>query len=145
MSHVALESAPPPAPTLEVVSVRPRPGLLAALAAVIALAAMCASIAGEWVFDDVPLIAGNSYVHSFEHWTHWFTGTRWDSNFDPSLARESRDFWRPLVLVSYAVNWAIGGGSPTVFHATNLLLHALNSALLTFVLLGWVRGTWPAL
>lgn len=145
MSHVVLESAPPPAPTLQAVSVRPRPSLLAALAAVVAIAAMCGSIAGEWVFDDIPLIAGNSYVQSFEHWTHWFTGTLWDTNFDPILAREARDFWRPLVLFSYGVNWAIGGGSPAVFHATNLLLHALNSALLTLVLLGWVRGAWPAL
>lgn len=145
MSHVALESASPTVPTLEVASVRPRPILLAALTAVVAVAAMCASVAGEYVFDDIPLIEGNSYVHSFEHWTRWFTGTLWDSNFDPALVHESRDFWRPLVLLSYAVNWTMGAGSPVVFHVTNLLLHALNVALFTLVLLGWVKRAWPAL
>lgn len=145
MSDVALESVPPPAPALEVVSDRPRTGLIVALVAVLAVAAMSASSTGGFVYDDIPLIEGNARVHGFEHWTRWFTGTLWDSNYDPSLAREMRDFWRPLVLASYAVNWVIGGGDPLVFHLTNLLVHALNASLSMYLLLGWVGGAvWPA-
>ncbi len=38
----------------------------------------------------------------------------------------------PLPMLTYAANWVISGGSPGLFHAINILLHALN-ALLVFL------------
>jgi hypothetical protein len=114
------------------------------LLGVLAIAAMSASLTGPYVFDDVSLIDGNNYVHGLDHWRHWLTGTLWDTNFDPALARESRHFWRPLVLFSYALNWKVGDGSPLPFHITNLLIHALDVGLVTCLLLEWVGGLWPA-
>jgi protein O-mannosyl-transferase len=122
----------------------PRSGLLVALLVVTMLAAMVPCITGPFIFDDVALIHGNSYVHGFEHWRGWFTGGLWDTNYDPGLARESRAFWRPLVLASYALDWSLGGGSPLVFHFTNLLVHALNAVLLLHLLRGWVGSAWAS-
>lgn len=123
----------------------PRRWLLYALLVVAMLAAMVPSVGGPFIYDDVALIDGNTFVHGFEHWRGWLTGALWDTNYDPGLAREARHFWRPAVLASYAVDWTLGGGEPFVFHLTNLLLHALNVALLFGLLAGWVRSTWPAL
>ncbi len=47
--------------------------------------------------------------------------------------------WAPLTLFSYAVDHAIGGLDPSVYHATNLLLH-LIAGLLVYLLLRSVFG-----
>jgi hypothetical protein len=121
-----------------------RPSLLFACVALAALAVMVPALSGPFLFDDVPLIAGNHYVQHFEYWTRWFTGQLWDSNFDPAIERQSRGFWRPLVLLSYAVDWQAGGGSPLAFHVTNQLVHALNACLVLCVLMGWLRNNLAA-
>jgi protein O-mannosyl-transferase len=54
-----------------------------------------------------------------------------------------RSPYRPLTSISFGVDWALGGGSPIAFHATNVLLHALTTAALTSLLL--VLGSGPAL
>lgn len=148
--RVVSELAPGAAPEIgesERVSGRfePRLGLLTLLVSLTAIAVMVPSLEGPYIYDDVLLIEGNSLVQGFEHWRSWLVGTLWDSNYDPSLAREARPFWRPLVLASYALNWELGGGSPFAFHATNMLVHALNAGLLFHVLRGWAGAPWAAL
>lgn len=127
-----------------VLPAEPRLWLLVVSLVIAALAVMAASLDGPFIFDDVALIQGNHNVHGFEHWTEWFTKTLWDTNYDPSANRESRGFWRPIILVSYAFDWWVGGGSPLAFHITNLLVHALNTVLLFLVLTGWVQGRLAA-
>ncbi|MBI3269077.1 MAG: hypothetical protein HYZ53_08640 [Planctomycetes bacterium] len=48
--------------------------------------------------------------------------------------RDANEGYRPLVEYTLAVNWALGPDDPRVFHAFNLLLHALNSTLLFLLL-----------
>jgi hypothetical protein len=40
--------------------------------------------------------------------------------------------YTPLVSISYALDYQIGGLDPRIYHATNLLLHLLNITLLFF-------------
>jgi tetratricopeptide (TPR) repeat protein len=42
--------------------------------------------------------------------------------------------WTPTTLPTYAVELRVAGPEPRVFHATNVLLHALNALLVTFLL-----------
>jgi hypothetical protein len=70
--------------------------------------------------------------------THSF----WSTSWAPEPAGSSRNFWRPLVLATYALDWALGSGSPVVFHATNLFCHGLASALAFFALRRWLGQTW---
>ncbi len=102
--------------------------------AVAALAAMATSITGPFLFDDVPLISGNTNVHSFDHLDKLLAGNLWDTNFTPLAERQTRGFWRPAVLVGYALNWVVGGGEPFWFHVVNLLLHGANSVLVALAL-----------
>jgi tetratricopeptide (TPR) repeat protein len=121
------------------------PWLLAAVVAVVATVTMCGALGGPFIHDDIPLIQGNSYVHGFEHWRRWFSGAFVDTNVDPSLAKQARTFFRPLVLASYALDWQWTAGQPWGFHLTNLLIHATNSFLLLLLLRGWVVRQWAAL
>ncbi|MCK9408683.1 MAG: tetratricopeptide repeat protein [Bacteriovoracaceae bacterium] len=47
--------------------------------------------------------------------------------------------YHPVTMLSYAVDWAIGGGSSTAFHRTSLLLHLIN-ILLVYRLIVYISG-----
>ncbi len=86
---------------------------------------------GFLTFDDSYLIYGNLAAHAptFAHIKQAFT------TFDPEL-------YIPVTLLSYQFNYLMGGLSGGIYHATNLVLHALNGALvsyLIFLLLGRKR------
>jgi hypothetical protein len=121
------------------------PWLLGLALFVLAFAAFAPAFSGPFLFDDRLLIEGNYRVHSFDHWTKWLTGTIWDTNYDPSDNANRMPFWRPLVLATFALDWTLGAGSPLPFHLTNLLLHALNSVLLWWLLRKWFRARGLAL
>lgn len=118
--------------------------LLAALVVAVAIGVMARSLGGPFIFDDVLLIPQNHYVHDFEHWPRWLTGRLWDTNFDVKML-ESVSFWRPLVTASYALDWQLGGGSPRLFHATNLALHGCNAGLFFLLACGWLKSRGAAL
>jgi tetratricopeptide (TPR) repeat protein len=70
-------------------------------------------------WDDTAYTIANKAVTSisFGHIKEWFTQF-YIGNY------------HPLTMVSYALDYAIGGNQPTIFHTTNVLLHALNAVLL---------------
>lgn len=80
------------------------------LLCVVAIAVWATALLGPFQFDDENVIVRYAPVQT---WSAW-----WQSQ--PSI--------RPLLKLSYLVNWQL---SPQAwgFHLTNLLLHALNSAL----------------
>lgn len=69
------------------------------------------SLHGSFQFDDWDVIVDNVRVQSIAAW--------WDSM--PGM--------RPLLKLSYAVDWQLGGGTPFAFHVTNVIVHALNGVL----------------
>lgn len=56
------------------------------------------------------------------------------TTFDPEL-------YIPLTFVSYQVNYLIGGLHPFIYHLTNILLHAGNALLVSWLLL-LLTGKW---
>ncbi len=134
-----------PSSAAEAESSAPRPLLLAGIVFTVAVAVFAPALDGPWLFDDHPLIVENPFVHDLSHWTRWFTHSFWSTSWADAPAVDTRNFWRPLVLASYALDWALGSGSPVVFHATNLLCHGTASALAFLALRRWIGATWPAL
>ncbi|HOU89802.1 MAG TPA: hypothetical protein PLU22_02090, partial [Polyangiaceae bacterium] len=132
-------------PSSEAESSAPRPLVLAAIVFTLGVAVFAPALDGPWLFDDHPLIVENPFVHGFSHWTRWFTHSFWSTSREFDFYGESRNFWRPLVLASYALDWVLGAGSPILFHATNLLCHGTASALAFLALRRWIGATWPAL
>jgi len=73
------------------------------------------SLANPFVYDDHRLILENDSLSSLTNWRYLIL----------------HDVARPLVNVSYAIDYAIwGGANPVGFHLTNVLVHMTNIVLL---------------
>ncbi len=141
-----MPSSPEPEPTTAPRSrPAPRPALLAALVAVLAAAVFAPAVGGEYLLDDRTLILNNPFAHGLSHWTHWFSTDFWDAGNAFANMQARVVYYRPLVSASYAIDWALGGGSAVVFHLTNLVWYGATSALVFLALRRWL-GSWrPAL
>ena len=51
--------------------------------------------------------------------------------------------WLPLVVMSYMLDATLFGIEPSAFHATNVLLHALDAVLLYLLLRSLNAAAWP--
>lgn len=99
----------------------------ALLAAGAALAVYAASLAGGFVYDDVPLILENPLVRS---------GTASQLLASPYWRRPGGGeggLYRPLAVASYALNSRLTGFSAPAFRTVNALLHAAVAALVVFL------------
>lgn len=92
--------------------------LLIGLVFAVNLNALCA----DFVWDDRALVTGNILIK------HWDTL--------PVLFREPflGLYYRPVVMLSFALEYALWGLRPWGFHLTNLLLHAANSVMVFHIL-----------
>jgi tetratricopeptide (TPR) repeat protein len=92
---------------------------------------------GLVALDDIHYISHNQLVLS---------GLSW-----PAIRLAFADFhlqmYAPVLWISYMADVSIWGATPANpwgFHFTNVLLHALNSALLFLLLLAWRKKPWRA-
>ena len=89
-------------------------GLLTVLAYAITLKA-------DFIFDDVPVITGDTRMHSVRQWPLiWRTGY-WVDSVD--------NLYRPLTSQTYAIQWRLAGDSPWSYHLVNILLAGAVAAL----------------
>ncbi len=95
----------------------------------VALAAYANSFAGPFVFDDRPAIVDNLTLR------HWWPP--WPMLAPP--AEGASVCGRPLLNVSFAVNYAWGGLGVTGYHVVNLVLHTWAGLLLFGVVRRTVR------
>ncbi|HEY3288104.1 MAG TPA: tetratricopeptide repeat protein [Gemmatimonadaceae bacterium] len=117
----------------------PRWGLLALLVAVLALAAAATSLRNGFTYDDRWIIAENGRVHALRPLWRYFEESYWPMQNGAGL-------YRPFVIFAYSLQWAIGGGSPFVFHLVNVVLSAAGAVAL-FWTLGFLvptRVAWLA-
>lgn len=94
---------------------------LPAFIAAAGILAYCNGLQGPFIFDDRYHIVENPLIRTL--WPPW-----------PLLVHSSR----PAVLVSLAVNYALGGLNPWGYHVLNVLIHILAA----LVLFGVVRRTF---
>ncbi len=110
-------------------------------AALLALVVFSNSLFNGFVWDDNELIVDNPAVHSFSDAARFFSGHFWSQSGQPS----ARGYYRPLVMLSYAVDYKLWGPNPLGFHLTNMLWHALASALVCMLVMRVVRSKAAAL
>lgn len=93
------------------------------------------SLWNGFALDDVSIIEENPAIRHLSNLRAIFAAGYWPTGAQDKL-------YRPLVILSYAVNHAVAGVAPFTYHLINVLLHAGNSALvyLLFVALFSVRG-----
>jgi tetratricopeptide (TPR) repeat protein len=96
------------------------------------------SLLNGFALDDVFIVQNNARVHQLAH-----QGAIWLTPYWPGYGTQL-GLYRPLTIFSFAIEWAVGGGAPWVFHGVNILLHALVS-LLVLALLGRIVARPAAL
>lgn len=102
-----------------------------ALAAVAAVALYLRTVGFGWVYDDPMEVVLNAHVRSLANIPEIFTSTVWaGSGMETYL-------YRPLALVTYALNWQVSGAEPWSYHLVNVLLHAGAAALVVRLALLW--------
>jgi Flp pilus assembly protein TadD len=91
--------------------------IAAALAAAAIVFAYSNSLHNSFHFDDSHVIVNNVYIRSLRHVPLFFRDARTFST------RPDHATYRPLVTLTYAVDYAIAGSlDPTVFHVTQIVL-----------------------
>lgn len=98
------------------------------LITVAAIAPYLFSLRGDFALDDVQLIVKDRYAHSLAYLPKAFTRDFLHGALGPNVI-----YYRPLVTVSFQINYMMVGPNPFGFRVTNLFLHVIT-ALLVFVL-----------
>jgi len=82
----------------------------------LAFAASVSGIGNGFAYDDRPLILGNPRLHHLAHLGRLWTESYWPPWMGAGL-------YRPLTTTAFAIEWALGGGAPWVFHLVSILLY----------------------
>jgi hypothetical protein len=115
----------------------PRIGLMLLMVSVAAALPFFPALGGPFFWDDTHLILNNPHVHSFSHIGHSLTHSFFDTGPDSGV--EFIKYFRPLLHLSYALDWKVGSGNPAVFHATNLVLAMCATWLVASSIGRWTR------
>jgi hypothetical protein len=65
-------------------------------------------------------------------------------SWDAGVYGDVPDEIRPLIALSYQVDFFLGAGAPNVFHVSNIVFHVLNALLVAGVARVLGRLSWPA-
>jgi tetratricopeptide (TPR) repeat protein len=91
------------------------------------------ALGNDFVLDDTRLIRDNLRIRSLANIPHLFVSSYWDLIGPQAL-------YRPVVLATYAVNYAVHGLSTYGYAAVNIALHSAVSLLL-FALVRGIGGS----
>ena len=87
------------------------------------------AVGGGFTYDDKAIVRDNPRIQTPANFPKIFTTTYFGG------PRGSGTAYRPVLLVSYAVQWWIHGRQAAAFHAVNILLHACATLLFASLLL----------
>src|SRR5438094_6450619 len=97
-------------------SPRARWWLLAATLLVLVAISSGTGIRNGFTYDDVYVIQRNNIVHTLHDWWRLFARSYWPRTY-------GGDGYRPITMLAFATEWVVGGGSPLIFHLTNIVLY----------------------
>lgn len=111
----------------------------ASLLAALAVVCFLTSWLNLYAYDDLYVVFYNPLVHTLAHWTRFFHSDYWAPFFHMGL-------YRPITILSFALEWTWRPSQPNIYHATNIALHALVVVLLFRFLRRWLSSSaaWVA-
>ncbi len=109
----------------------------ALVVALLAVVVYANSLSNGFAYDDDFIIKMRGLVHGLGSFPELLTVPYWPPGFFAGL-------YRPLLLLSFAVDWAIWDGDPFGFHLVNVALHVVASVLV-LVFLRRLFPWWAAL
>jgi len=113
---------------------RQRLGLCGAVLAA-AVVVYLPTLAYDYVQDDRAIIVLNPAAHSPAAAIAAFGQPYWPAPGEAGL-------YRPVTILSFAIDWAVSHGSPAVMHLENALWNGVVGVLVLLVLVRWLP--WPA-
>lgn len=87
------------------------------------------TISFEFVYDDNVQVVNNEWIKGIEHIPEIFTSTVWEHIEGQPLTNT----YRPVMHMVYMAGYHLFGLSPWGYHLVNIILHAINSALVFIV------------
>jgi hypothetical protein len=80
------------------------------------------TLSGQFIYDDKEIIVKNPLIRRLDQIPLLFGTSYWRTNIgEPKTAQGG--LYRPLTMVTFALNYALGKLNPAGYHAVNLLLH----------------------
>lgn len=101
------------------------------VAAAIAAACFLTALPNRFTLDDEAIVERNPAAHRVGAAVSAMGRPYWPPEHGAGQ-------WRPLVILSFAADWALSGGSAAWLHATNVIWHAAAAVLLVPVLAAYV-------
>jgi tetratricopeptide (TPR) repeat protein len=93
--------------------------------ALLALLPYLPAVFHDFTFDDASIVANNPAVQEWGRWKKIFVSEYWPGG--------KAAIYRPITILSFALECAIHGPGPSGFHLVNILLHAGTSLLVLHV------------
>jgi tetratricopeptide (TPR) repeat protein len=94
---------------------------------VIGFIVYCNTFTNQLFWDDFDSIINNQYIKSWENFPKFFS-----QNLTAG-AGTINNYWRPLLLVSFAADYDIGGLSPFIYHLQSAFWHILSAVLVYLI------------
>lgn len=88
------------------------------------------SINNNFLLDDHQIIENNSYIKNIKLLPKIFTANIYNFASD-----KETDYFRPVQVLSYALDYAFFGLKPFGYHLTSIILHAINCFLIYLLIL----------
>ncbi|HTE43682.1 MAG TPA: hypothetical protein VK636_00450 [Gemmatimonadaceae bacterium] len=104
--------------------------------ALLALASSAIGVVNWFTYDDRYIVELNPATRNLHAWWRAFQTSYWPKDW-------GGDGYRPLTILAFKIEGAIGGGIPVVHHAVNILLYAAVSVLV-FLLARRALPSWAA-
>jgi hypothetical protein len=99
---------------------------VAALAAAAAVVIYVPSLGNAFALDDGTIVERNPAAHSIPAALRAFDRSYWPPE-------NGAGQWRPLVILSFALDWQLSRGNPAWLHAVNVIWHAAATAAVVLV------------
>ncbi len=115
---------------------RRAPGAALAALAALAVAASASGLVNGFAYDDIPVIVQNARLHDLHRIGRIAIESYWPPRFGGTL-------YRPLTSILFALEWAVGRGSPLPFHIVSVALY-VAAALAVYALASRVLPPRPA-
>lgn len=108
-------------------------GPMLALVFAAAVALYLPTVRYGFVQDDRAIVAANPAVHAISAAVRAFDDPYW-----PRASGEGGGLYRPLTILSFAVDWSLSGGSTGWMHAMNALWHGVVAVLAVLLVARWL-------
>ena len=110
-------------------------GIARPLAILVALAVIvyANALRNGFALDDIPIVAENPVVRSIGNVGSIFGTNYWSRGGTETIGDPT--LYRPLTVFTYAIDHAMWGESAAGFHATNIVLHAVTTAVVFLIAL----------